>query len=328
MTKLSAYRDFWHPIALTDEISAKPRPFQVLGENLVVFRTKHGVSAFDDMCIHRGCALSIGRVVDDKIQCAYHGWEYDHSGKCVRIPALAADHPIPSKAKVASYPAQDMGGVVWVALEEPRDPLPPFPEECQYGQDGTRSILVNTYDLPVDAGRAVENFLDVAHFAFVHDQSIGEADVTLVPLHDVETNGNSFRFNYPQVQPGDPTTGGEIEVMLRFFFHAPFTTHIKREASETEWSNVSLFITPVSETTCRVFIFFMRNFDLNASEDQTYREFIDGLIAEDMAIMPHVRPAAMPTDLGEELHIRVPDAAGVEFRRILGRIEKEAAASA
>lgn len=322
MIDLAAYRAYWHPIALVDEISDKPRRFVLLGENLVAFRTSNGVSVLKDLCAHRGCALSIGRVVNERIECPYHGWQYDHTGECVRIPAVDVDHPIPKKARVTAYQTQEVAGVVWVALEDPLAPVPMPPPGCEVGTEGTRTILVKAYDLPVDAGRAVENFLDVSHFPFVHNDSIGERDVAGVDAHELHVDGDTFFFEYPQVQPGDPSTGGDTPVLLKFYYHAPFNSFIKREVEGGDWSNVSLFLTPTSETTCRLFNFFMRNFDLDESQDGVYRDFIDGLIQEDMSIMPHVEPAQMPIDLRDELHIAVPDAASIEVRRALSRIQK------
>lgn len=324
MKKLSAYRGFWHPLATSDEVTGEPKQFELCGEKLVAFRTDKGVSVLKDRCIHRGCALSVGKLVGGNIQCPYHGWEYNEEGQCVKIPALEPDKPIPSKAKVKSYSAVEKQGVVWCSLEEPKWDVPTYPEECAYGEDGVRTILVDTFDLPVDAARAVENFLDVSHFPFVHDGSIGEGDVAVVKPHELTQDGHSFRFEYPQIQPGDPTTGGSVEVLLKFLFEGPFTLHIKREVEGTGWSNVAMFTSPVSESQSRLLLFVSRNFDLDESEDETFRSFIKGLIAEDMRIMPFTDPPWTPTDLREELHIGVPDAASVALRRMLGRIEKEA----
>ena len=324
MTNLAAYRRFWHPLALMEEILDKPHSFELLGEKLVAFRTKHGISVFKDVCIHRGCALSVGRLTDDRIECAYHGWQYDHTGKCVRIPALDAAQSIPSKAKAVVYRTQDLAGLLWVALEEPQAPMPAFPEDCEFSHPELRSFHLNTYDWSIDAGRAMENFLDVAHFGFVHDGSLGDQSQTLVAPYDVKSDDFAIRYDYPQLQPGDPTTGGDVEIVLRFLYQTPFTVHIKREASQSKWSCVSLFIAPVSETRCRVFVTIIRNFDLDPALDKVYASFVDSALKEDENILSNVHPEQIPIDLREELHIRIPDAAGLEFRRMLGRIEKAA----
>lgn len=42
---------------------------------------------FLDICPHRLIPLSEGRITDNKeLQCAYHGWCFEASGKCTAIP--------------------------------------------------------------------------------------------------------------------------------------------------------------------------------------------------------------------------------------------------
>src|SRR5690606_1147121 len=138
------------------EITEKPNRFMLLGERLVAFRSERGISVFKDLCMHRGAALSLGRVVDGNIECPYHGWQYDGTGACVRIPSLSPSDPIPTKARATAYPVREMADLVWVALEEPIAPFPSFPEDWAYGRPELRSTFVGAYDWTVGAGRAVE----------------------------------------------------------------------------------------------------------------------------------------------------------------------------
>ena len=59
---------------------------------------------FNDVCIHRGAALSLGSVQDGRLTCAYHGWQYDYEGRCVRIPALVPGQAVPGKARAITLP--------------------------------------------------------------------------------------------------------------------------------------------------------------------------------------------------------------------------------
>src|SRR4051812_553631 len=113
MTNVVTFRQFWHPIATVDEVHTdRPTRFTLLGENLVAFKTDDGVSVMKDLCIHRGSALSLGKIIDGTLECVYHGWRYDGTGRCVRIPALAPDAPIPGKAKALTYPVREYSGLV------------------------------------------------------------------------------------------------------------------------------------------------------------------------------------------------------------------------
>jgi phenylpropionate dioxygenase-like ring-hydroxylating dioxygenase large terminal subunit len=321
LTNLASYRPFWHPIARAEEVTDRPRRYTLLGEHLVAFRTDDGVSVFKDLCIHRGSALSLGQVVDGTLECAYHGWRYDGTGRCVAIPALEPDAPIPSRARAIAYQARVEGGVVWVALEEPEAPFPVWPEGTGDGVDGVRFTYVDCYEWAVDAGRAVENFLDVAHFPFIHENTLGTRDNTRVKDHRIERSEYAMNFTYLQEEPADPSTGHGEVMELQYNYRAPFTVHLKRQTPHADWSVMSLLASPTTEGSSRLFVTFTRNFDLDPESDKTYVDFTDVVMTQDKDVVQSVHPEQIPVDLREELHIKVPDAAGMTFRQILGRIE-------
>ena len=99
----------WHPVAYGRDVALDaPYGSMLLDEAIVVWRTADGVPhAMQDLCIHRGTALSLGRVEDDRLICPYHAWHYDREGVCVKIPQKAeADAAIPSKARVPRLPGR------------------------------------------------------------------------------------------------------------------------------------------------------------------------------------------------------------------------------
>src|SRR4051812_47915536 len=116
--------NYWHSIGRSEDVTGQPKQFELLNEKICAFRTSDGVSAFKDVCIHRGTALSLGWVTEDRITCAYHGWQYDSTGKCVTIPSLPEGSSIPAKARAIAYKAEERYGLVWVALAEPVAPIP------------------------------------------------------------------------------------------------------------------------------------------------------------------------------------------------------------
>ena len=122
---LAAQRACWHPVAFTAELAGQPVHADLLGEPLVLWRGRDGSPrVMSDLCVHRGTALSLGRVSGDEIVCAYHGWRYRADGRCVAIPQLEDPSRVPAKARVAAFRVQERYGLVWVALEEPRWSLP------------------------------------------------------------------------------------------------------------------------------------------------------------------------------------------------------------
>src|SRR5262249_53361785 len=97
----------------------------------------------EDVCLHRGTRLSLGKVTDGLLACPYHGWTYDMTGRCVRIPAHP-DQPPPPKAVVKTYRVQERYELIWVALGQPAHDIPPFPE---WDKAAYRKILCGPYQI-------------------------------------------------------------------------------------------------------------------------------------------------------------------------------------
>ena len=95
-----ALREYWHPVAYVSEvIDGGPLAVTLLEEPLVLARIDGQVSAFRDICVHRGTALSLGSVDENGLRCGYHGWCYDGEGRCTKIPARP-ELKIPSRARL------------------------------------------------------------------------------------------------------------------------------------------------------------------------------------------------------------------------------------
>ena len=135
-----------------------------------------------DRCRPRGTRLSIGRLQDDQLRCAYHGWRFAEDGHCSEIPALPGFVP-PKTACATSYSVLERHGLVWVCLGSPRSEPPPFPE---VSEPGLRAVVCGPYDVAASAPRIVENFLDMAHFAYVHRGILG--DPAQPQVKDYEVN--------------------------------------------------------------------------------------------------------------------------------------------
>ncbi len=124
-TKQPVFRKFWHAVMPLAHLADGPKPFTLLGEDIVLFLDEHGQpAALKDRCCHRTAKLSKGWCTDGKLQCGYHGWTYDRSGRVVRIPQYDADRPIPDGYCTPAYPCTARYGYAWVALEEPIADIP------------------------------------------------------------------------------------------------------------------------------------------------------------------------------------------------------------
>jgi phenylpropionate dioxygenase-like ring-hydroxylating dioxygenase large terminal subunit len=181
---------FWYAILESSEVK-KNKPIGVLrlGLRLVLWRDTTGkVACISDQCIHRGASLCIGKIISGKIQCPFHGLEYDHTGRVTLIPANGKVSPVPSQFKVKGFPIQEAHGFIWLWNGEFQDQFPPLP----WIEDLTEKWAYHTYrqPIPVHYTRAIENQLDLPHLPFVHYNTIGSAKETIIdgPKTKIEKN--------------------------------------------------------------------------------------------------------------------------------------------
>jgi phenylpropionate dioxygenase-like ring-hydroxylating dioxygenase large terminal subunit len=312
-TRLSQY---WHPVAVAAEVDDRPRRATLLGQHLAVFRTADGVRVFKDLCIHRGAALSLGTVRDGRIVCAYHGWEYDGSGRCVRIPALPSGHSIPARARAIPYRVEERYGLVWVALEEPVADVPGMPgdvhEDAAYAGE-----VFSVLDWNTSAGRSTENSMDVSHFPFVHANLLGDParpEQEPYELHEEEW-GLWFRVEDQFWRSMDGSFESRVDYDYVQWF--PFTMHL-RFADGDRITLVSVIASPTDATHTRVYRVAHRNHETD--RDRFVREYLH-ILEQDRIVVESVRPEEIPADLREELHIKVPDLASIAYRRWLGTVD-------
>ncbi len=167
--------NFWYPACLSDELGVAPMKVRMLGCDFALFRDSQGkASCLSDVCIHRGGSLSCkgeqinSKVIDDNIQCPYHGWQFNGDGKCMKIPSQGADGKIPERARIDAYPVQEKYGIVFAFLGDlPEDERPPILEAPEAEMDDW-GVILQTYTLQTSYQRSIENAIDPAHNEFVH----------------------------------------------------------------------------------------------------------------------------------------------------------------
>ncbi|MCW1969712.1 MAG: Rieske 2Fe-2S domain-containing protein [Anaerolineae bacterium] len=139
------YKNFWWPLATSNEVSNKPMRVTALQQEFVLYRLSNGqAQVLSDLCVHRGGALSDGWLSGECIVCPYHGWAFTRDGACVKIPANQDGVPVPRKARVDSYPTVEKYGFVWAFLgdlsEQDRVPLAALAGVAERAQGASGSI--------------------------------------------------------------------------------------------------------------------------------------------------------------------------------------------
>lgn len=307
-----ALRPYWHPVALSEEVPAdRPIATSLLGERIVLYRASGKVAALRDLCVHRGTPLSLGWIDGDQLVCAYHGWRYVSNGACTRIPSLQAGRPIPPKARVDAFRAEEQDGLVWVALDEPSQPIPTWPES---EAPGFRRIWTQ-FHWHANAARAIENVMDFAHFPWVHPGVLGDRAKPVYPDTDVKTIGNQIHYVVDDEATNAIRT---YTVTLPLAVHM----HVARRAGGDGARNVTslYFIArPIGERETQFYFGLSRNFALD-QPDAVFAQRNTDVTEQDRRIVEAQRPEELPLDLSAELHLRGTDAAQVEYRRALKRL--------
>ncbi len=165
---VAVVRDDWYVLARSEEVKDKPLARTLMGTPLVLFRGTDGkVGALLDRCPHRNVPLSLGRVRGRHLECGYHGWQFDHGGRCQAIPGLCGGEVDKAARAAPAFEVREQQGVVWVygtPDQVPvRDPFSfPLVDDARY------STVRHVIDLKGSIHAAAENALDVPHTAFLH----------------------------------------------------------------------------------------------------------------------------------------------------------------
>jgi phenylpropionate dioxygenase-like ring-hydroxylating dioxygenase large terminal subunit len=316
------WRRAWHPVAHAEEVTADA-PVQVLvaGEAWVLARLDGRLAAFEDRCPHRLAPLSAGRIATEadgtaRLACAYHGWRFDAAGRCDLIPSLGRRGNVSKRASLrAAHGVAEAYGLIWLAPDEPLAPLPVFGEWDAPGMTAARSRTVRTR---ASAGQLVDNFLDAAHFPFVHAASFGVADDG--PLEAGEVTAASWRLTGVF---DTPYRDGDAVVTHRVTKSAGpnGTAHVRLDLPHVTIA-ILLGCLPEDGDTTRVFKLITRgDIDGDAGKLETFITEEDQILAEDLAILERYASPLLPlvfsaSDPLTEVNTRA-DRLSVAWRRLM-----------
>ena len=162
----------WYVAAWDHEVTGdKPFGRILINEPVVLYRTGAGkVVALEDRCCHRHYPLHKGKLVDDCIQCYYHGFTYDETGRCVRVPSQPK---VPEGARVRSYPVVERYGWVWVWMGDPAQADEALITDFHWLRDPGWRAKGAVFHVKSGYELIIENLLDLTHLSFVHQSTIG-----------------------------------------------------------------------------------------------------------------------------------------------------------
>ncbi|GJE83057.1 aromatic ring-hydroxylating oxygenase subunit alpha [Methylorubrum thiocyanatum] len=226
----------------------------------------------------------------------------------------------PVSARTASgrdLPVRLRYGCVWVSLGAPEAEPPAIPEA---DEDDRRHVLCGAVGLRASGLRIVENFLDMAHFPFVHTDILGAEPHTEVMHYTTEIRrdvdevwATNCRFFQPQAAL---SAKGGIETQYQYRVATPHVTMLYKTCpnAANRWDVICLFVQPLDPDRCRAHpVMFLID---DASRLTDLVAFQQVIFLQDRIILENQRPVLLPLEPRAEIPTRA-DSSSVAYRRWL-----------
>lgn len=147
-------------------------------KRIVLYRdSQNNLYCFEDKCAHRGASFKSGEIKNDCLKCPFHGIEYDSSGSCHVIPSEGINSTKDfSRFNLKKYIIKEINDVIFFWYGNSK------PTELDYFESLDDSFSYSELEdhWKVHYSRVIENQLDVSHLPFVHHNTIGKGNKTLV----------------------------------------------------------------------------------------------------------------------------------------------------
>ncbi|MET3620130.1 Rieske 2Fe-2S domain-containing protein [Burkholderia ambifaria] len=162
-------RRYWHPVCTSAQLpdpDCEPLRVRLLGEQYVAFRDTIGqVGLLEELCMHRGASLALGRVEEGGIRCLYHGWKFSVSGAVMETPNHA-DPKYAARMKAPAFPVREAGGIVW-AYVGPKELEPAFSRYAFMDAEPNHRVVLRI-NVACNYLQLVEGGEDSSHVGVLH----------------------------------------------------------------------------------------------------------------------------------------------------------------
>ncbi len=318
VTRQPVLRNFWYATLPQDALSDGPKPFRLLGQDIVLFLGEDGApAALEDRCRHRTAKLSKGWNRDGRVVCGYHGWEYDRTGRLKRIPQFPADQALPD-ACVTAYSARERYGYVWVCLGEPLLDIPDLPQDRD---PAFRRVHQFDERWACSALRMMENSFDNSHFSFVHRATFGDAEQPKPERYALTETEEGFVAegvvpvkNPPAAHRVTGTTEPWTKRSMRNAWFMPFCRTMDMEYPSGLRHLIFNSATPIDDGSIQLVQVLFRNDREEDCSTEELRAWDRAIIEEDRVILESTDPDAI-VDMGRKLEMHMPsDRPGMVMR--------------
>jgi phenylpropionate dioxygenase-like ring-hydroxylating dioxygenase large terminal subunit len=144
---------------------------------VTVRRTRDGVSAFNNVCLHRNALIDLPGCGNRPFRCGYHGWSYADDGALAAAPLT--DMSGIAACRLESYPVRESQGLYFLGFGG----AAPAVDEVAQVLSETRVVPDAPFHVEVMEHACnwkllVENVLEGYHLSFVHGSSFRPAGFT------------------------------------------------------------------------------------------------------------------------------------------------------
>ncbi len=193
MSKATYLKNRWYVAALAQDLQNRPLAASLLGEPIVFYRNSAGEAiGLEDRCAHRQAPLSLGTVDGNRLRCGYHGFEFDGSGACVRVPTQTQ---IPPAACVRAYPVRERQGFLHVWMGDPATADESLIYDFPFASDASWRVRYAKFHGKFEYRLLVDNLMDLTHLPYAHPTTIGAPGVSEQAVTRVERNGEKVTIS-------------------------------------------------------------------------------------------------------------------------------------
>ena len=245
------WKECWYPVTFIQDLPKnqnRPYSFSLYDEPLVLFRNQNGkLVCLKDRCPHRAAKLSDGQIIDGKLECLYHGWQFGTDGQCLHIPQLPTDAKIPATSCVQSYPVVERQGMVWIwagKLETVDEENIPTVADLD-----NPTVASSDYirDLPYDQNFFRENIIDPSHLYTIHSETLYKGqDSQPLEIEVIKVSVRGIEGRYRKAK-------SQNQNWMSLNFIAPNLVTYRILRSEVI-SGAALYSLPLGKGRCRIIV--------------------------------------------------------------------------
>ncbi len=216
-----------------------------------------------------------------------------------------------------ALPAQPRHGYLWTTLGEPKQDIVPIPEAAEPDR---RIVICGAISVRASGLRIVENFLDMAHFPYVHTDILGSEENAEVMNYECEIRRDvdevwATNCQFFQPKAALAASGG---IMAQYMYRVatPFVTILYKTCpnADDRWDVICLFVQPLDPDRCRAHPVMFLIDDASTRTDLVH--FQQLIFLQDRIILENQRPILLPLEARSEIPTRA-DASSIAYRRWL-----------